>query len=67
MPRSLSCSYGESAGYDMVSDKIENNTRRLAISKYYEQKVGSHTLSSVLPRSYKCYTYTAGGNWWSVW
>jgi hypothetical protein len=24
----------------------------------------THTLSSDLPRSYECSTYTAGGNWW---
>jgi hypothetical protein len=32
-PLSWSCGCGESAGCDMVSSKIENNARRLAIRK----------------------------------
>jgi hypothetical protein len=37
----------------------------LALARRNQRLVGSHTLSSVLPCSYECSTYAAGGNRWS--
>jgi hypothetical protein len=46
--------------------KIESNTAGYRLVKQIiRPKVGAHTLLSVLPRSYKCSTYTTDGNQWS--
>jgi hypothetical protein len=49
----------------MVSGIEKCSSRWLALARRNQRLVGLHTLSSVLPRSYECSTYAAGGNRWS--
>jgi hypothetical protein len=49
----------------MVSGIEKCSSRWLALARRNQRLVVSHTLSSVLPHSYECSTYTAGGNQWS--
>jgi hypothetical protein len=49
----------------MVSGIEKRSRKWLGVSKEEPKVGGIRTLSSVLPRSYECYTYAAGGNRWS--
>jgi hypothetical protein len=49
----------------MVSGIGKHSNRWLALARRKQRLVVSHSLSSVLSRSYECSTYAAGGNQWS--
>jgi hypothetical protein len=48
----------------MISGIEKCSSRWLALARRNQRLVVSHTLSSVLPRSYECSTYAVGGNRW---
>jgi hypothetical protein len=49
----------------MVSGIEKCSNRWLVLARRNQRLVVSHTLSSVLPRSYECSTYATSGNRWS--
>jgi hypothetical protein len=46
----------------MVRGIEKCSSRWLALARRNQRLVVSHTLSTILPRSYECSTYAAGGN-----
>jgi hypothetical protein len=48
----------------MVSGIEKHSSTWLALARRNQRLVVSHTLSSIIPHSYECSTYAAGGNQW---